>query len=83
MVPFDPGLGWVFVVFWFMPAVAELPLLEAAAPELVTPEGEPMVADVDPIEPVGALADEAASPYVAGGLLVPLIPSAPTAGATD
>jgi hypothetical protein len=83
MVPFDPRLGRGFVVFWFNPEVAELPVLDAVAPELMSPEVEPAVPDVDPIEPVGTLADGAASPYAAGGLLVPLIPSVPTAGATD
>ena len=76
---FDATPVCVFVAFWFMVAAADDP---APGAETAVPgEAAEVAADAEPIE--AALEDGVASPYVAGGLLVPLIPSEPEAGETD
>ena len=73
IVEFDARPGRSFIVFWFV-----LPLGDEPAPDVA-----PIDPDVEPIEPVGPLELNAESPTVPGGLLVPLVPSEPKAGATD
>ncbi len=88
-----PGAAAAALAFWSavlgcmveFDAIPARLLVEFMAPvaEEPAPAVAPVELDADPIAPLGTLEEDVASPYGAGGLLVPLITSEPIAGETD